>query len=37
VPSRRIEIFCVVVVLLAFAALLAWFVIDAGGGVLNQG
>jgi hypothetical protein len=32
-----IEILCVIVVVVAFAALIAWFVTQAGGGVLNQG
>jgi hypothetical protein len=37
VSSRRIEIVCVLIVLVAFAALLAGFMLEAGGGVLNQG
>ena len=32
-----IEIVCVIVVILAFAALVAGLVLNAGGGVLNQG
>ena len=33
----RIEVVCVIVVFVAFAALIAWAVLHAGGGVLNQG
>ena len=32
-----VEILCVLVVVLALYALIAWFVTQAGGGVLNQG
>ena len=35
--GRGIEIFCVTLVLVAFAALIVWMVLNAGGGVLNQG
>jgi len=35
--DRIVEIVCVVVVLLAVAALIAWIVTNSGGGVLNQG
>jgi hypothetical protein len=34
---RPLEIACVVAVLLALAALIAFVVLHAGGGVLNQG
>ncbi|MCW2990760.1 MAG: hypothetical protein JWM73_1354 [Solirubrobacterales bacterium] len=34
---RPVEIACVVLVLLAIAALIAFVALDAGGGVLNQG
>jgi ABC-type transporter Mla subunit MlaD len=40
-PPRRaeqiLEVVCVLVVLLAVAALVAWIVTNSGGGVLNQG
>jgi hypothetical protein len=32
-----VEIACVLVVVVALAALVAWFVLNSGGGVLNQG
>jgi hypothetical protein len=35
--NRAVEIVCVVVVVAAFLALVAWFVLHHGGGVLNQG
>jgi hypothetical protein len=39
-PDRRnrvVETICVALVVVAVAALVAWFVIHHGGGVLNQG
>jgi hypothetical protein len=41
-PSRdrprmsAVDIACVVVILIAVAALVAWLVVDSGGGVLND-
>jgi hypothetical protein len=35
--NRVVEILCVLVVVLAVMALVAWFVLHHGGGVLNQG
>jgi hypothetical protein len=35
--QSRLEVVCVVIVLVALAALLAAFVLQAGGGVINQG
>jgi hypothetical protein len=32
-----LEAVCVLVVMVAVALLLAWFVVHAGGGVINQG
>ena len=32
-----VEVVCVLVVIAAFAALIAWIVFHSGGGVLNQG
>ena len=32
-----LEVICVLVVVAAVAALLAWIVLHSGGGVLNQG
>ena len=35
--NRIVEVVCVLVVLAAFVALIAWIVMNSGGGVLNQG
>jgi len=35
--QRVLEIVCVVLVLVAVAALVAWIILNSGGGVLNQG
>ena len=35
--NHAVEILCVVLVLVAIGALVAWIVLNAGGGVLNQG
>jgi hypothetical protein len=35
--SQVVEIVCVVLVIVAVAALVAWFLVHHGGGVLNQG
>ncbi|HEV7458993.1 MAG TPA: hypothetical protein VGN78_00535 [Solirubrobacteraceae bacterium] len=35
--NGAVEAICVAIVVIAVAALVAWFVIHHGGGVLNQG
>jgi len=35
--NRMVEIVCVMLVFAALVALVAWFVLHHGGGVLNQG
>ena len=35
--NRVVEIVCVMLVVAALVALVAWFVLHHGGGVLNQG
>ena len=36
-PLGTLERVCVVLVLAAFVAMIAWMVVHAGGGVINQG
>jgi len=35
--NRIVEVVCVLVVLAAAVALVAWIILNSGGGVLNQG
>ena len=35
--NRIVEVVCVLVVLAAAVALIAWIIMNSGGGVLNQG
>lgn len=35
--NRVVEVVCVLVVLAAAIALVAWIIMNSGGGVLNQG